>query len=298
MISITQNKNLSTIRLKEIVDWHWEKVDGIIKRFPSTHQINHSLISLETLLTGVNIDFTFEYIIKAPIDTLEEIRTQITKNKQKSNISGYVSPQRKTNAHFFSIMYETYREKHGEELIEKLGLTVCPYCNRNYINNGKEITTAELDHFFYKADNPIFALSFFNLIPCCHTCNHKKGKKKIEISPYMNRTTDKLLRFSFIPKSITDIDIEIETIEPKMKSNIEKLHLKELYQCHKDLVYEIIHKSKIYNDKYIKSIFKLSSNKLDMSCDELYYGNYLSEDSYYKRPLSKFTKDIIDEVSF
>jgi len=53
------------------------------------------------------------------------------------------------------------------ELIKKLNLSVCPYCNRNTIYNLKNNTkrTSELDHFYPQSKYPYFALSFYNLVP-------------------------------------------------------------------------------------------------------------------------------------
>ncbi|CAM1346383.1 HNH endonuclease [Tenacibaculum crassostreae] len=66
--------------------------------------------------------------------------------------------------------------------------TTCPYCNENSIkvidiseeeDEGK-INKAylDLDHFYPKSQHPYFALSYYNLIPCCNTCNSReKGDK-------------------------------------------------------------------------------------------------------------------------
>ena len=54
------------------------------------------------------------------------------------------------------------------------GLTVCPYCNRSYINSRERNLGAELDHFYNKKDYPMFAISLYNFIPSCSTCNKLK----------------------------------------------------------------------------------------------------------------------------
>ena len=63
------------------------------------------------------------------------------------------------------------------DLIKKLNISVCLYCNRNYIFSSENINTCELDHFYSQEKYPYLALSFYNLIPSCHTCNHKKSSK-------------------------------------------------------------------------------------------------------------------------
>jgi hypothetical protein len=63
-------------------------------------------------------------------------------------------------------------------LVESIENTVCPCCNRNFTHtvhiNNKGIGRPELDHFIAKSEFPMFALSFYNLIPVCHSCNHAK----------------------------------------------------------------------------------------------------------------------------
>ena len=64
----------------------------------------------------------------------------------------------------------------------------CPYCNENSIRiidiseeeDERKINKAylDLDHFYPKSQHPYFALSYYNLVPCCHTCNSReKGDK-------------------------------------------------------------------------------------------------------------------------
>ena len=54
----------------------------------------------------------------------------------------------------------------------------------------------------------------------------------------------------------------------------------------------------MYSDCYIQSLnnmVKDSVINIDMTFDELWYGNYLTEDKYYLRPLSKLTHDMIED---
>lgn len=63
---------------------------------------------------------------------------------------------------------------------------VCPYCGKipfakraSYSENAEEeLYSFELDHFFEKSKHPSFALSVYNLVPVCKTCNQfvKKGR--------------------------------------------------------------------------------------------------------------------------
>lgn len=78
--------------------------------------------------------------------------------------------------------YETIRVR----IVKNLKLTVCPYCNRDYINcRAKDVSGAQLDHFFNRSCFPLFSICLYNLIPVCGNCNRVKGAiNKIFVSPF------------------------------------------------------------------------------------------------------------------
>src|SRR5207253_911367 len=95
--------------------------------------------------------------------------------------------------------YERFSKGQGLEwsaysLTQNLGLNTCSYCNRNYTltvihnkNKNKGIIRPQLDHFLSQTDHPLLALSFFNLIPSCSTCNSNlKGAKAFSISTHLH----------------------------------------------------------------------------------------------------------------
>ena len=88
-------------------------------------------------------------------------------------------------------LYKNFRSrKISKNLIERINLKACPYCNRNFIFNFKRSdslqATAQLDHFYPKKEYPYLAISLYNLIPCCSTCNLRKSNKAAGIyHPYL-----------------------------------------------------------------------------------------------------------------
>ena len=81
--------------------------------------------------------------------------------------------------------YEKVRKSYLYNVLKSLDIKVCPYCNRQYIfnvDNGRKVS-AQFDHFYSKSEYPYLALSFYNLIQCCPTCNKAKGETQIAIQP-------------------------------------------------------------------------------------------------------------------
>lgn len=96
--------------------------------------------------------------------------------------------------------YKKYRRSQiCLELLTKMNLSkiFCPYCNSgrvtitkvNHNDSDEELKKAylDIDHFFPKVQNPYFAASFYNLIPCCHNCNsNEKGSEEFSIFTHTN----------------------------------------------------------------------------------------------------------------
>jgi len=191
-----------------------------------------------------------------------------------------------------------------KEFVEELQVTVCPYCNRNFVNSTYKRTMCDLDHFYDKETYPILAVSFYNLVPVCHACNHAKASNAISYSPHNTKfNTDDLLSFDFYIGGIDywvdnkQIGIEIDCSR-ELESNVQELKLREVYQIHSDIVQECIKKAIMFNPDYMTDLFN-TYNGLFESEEELYrivFGNYMEESSYGKRPLSKLTKDILSKL--
>lgn len=191
-----------------------------------------------------------------------------------------------------------------KEFVEELQVTVCPYCNRNFVNSTYKRTMCDLDHFYDKETYPILAVSFHNLVPVCHACNHAKASNAISYSPHNTKfNIDDLLSFDFYIGGIDywvdnkQIGIEIDCSR-ELESNVQELKLREVYQIHSDIVQECIKKAIMFNPDYMTDLFN-TYNGLFESEEELYrivFGNYMEESSYGKRPLSKLTKDILSKL--
>lgn len=240
--------------------------------------------------------YSFPDVIKADYDEIVEI----------ANV--YNSRRTKIPKKYKKFMIEKlYKQRFPrQEFVEELQITVCPYCNRNFVNSTYKRTMCDLDHFYDKETYPILAVSFHNLVPVCHACNHAKAKESISYSPYNRKfNTDDLLTFDFFIDGMDflsdnqQIGIEIEIdCSREFENNVKELKLREVYQIHSDIVQECIKKAILFNPEYMTDLFN-AYNGLFESEEELYrivFGNYMEEIFYGKRPLSKLTKDILSKL--
>ena len=217
------------------------------------------------------------------------------------------------------IFVTLYSRLNNALFVKDLDVKVCPYCNRNYILNfdkkGKENTTAQLDHFFDKNKYPYLAISIYNLVPSCGTCNQRKSTKQEDIFyPYTESFNDSV-KFSlkgiksrnelllknpdFFDEKRIELDYKIINKKKKVDKHIEVFNIKNLYNEHKDIVSEILQRRVIYSDDYLESLLdeyegKLFNNKEDLL--RLITSGYVENEDINKRPLSKLIKDISEEL--
>ena len=155
------------------------------------------------------------------------------------------------------------------KFIQNINLGSCPYCNRNYVFslNKKASIKPEIDHLYPTSIYPYLAVSYFNLIPSCPTCNGfgaKEGKDTFyayPIShPYELKEND--FKFSISPASIDFFNVEnkkydFNSFEIELygnKANLEIFKLEELYKQHKDIVLELLIKKAYYPKSYIEEL--------------------------------------------
>lgn len=209
----------------------------------------------------------------------------------------------------------------GYDLAKKLNVKTCPYCNRNYtvtVAEGISRTVRpDFDHFFPKSQYPLLALSFYNLIPSCLICNRTiKNQAKIVYGKYIHPYEEGFgaaLKINFFPEDV-DSSLGLKTnytiltmpnpLEPikseKCEDSFYLFKLKEIYkESHSGEIADIIRKHYVSNGKYLE-VLKNAFPALG-TIDELYrigFGGYYSEDDFDKRPLSKLTKDVVEQLVF
>ncbi len=188
----------------------------------------------------------------------------------------------------------------------------CTYCNREYIfvyenKNGGKGMVPQFDHWFAKTDFPLLALSFYNLIPSCATCNGIKSDIEMNLGdhlhPYVDPNISDSYRFSYFLNSIDALKVVLKNnslLSFKPEKTFKALNLEMIYKGHsgkelKDL-YELRYK---YSENYLKILLENTFGNLSMTDQEKYrliFGIELDDENYHKRIMSKFKKDIITEL--
>lgn len=218
--------------------------------------------------------------------------------------------------------YNKFRNrKWAIELQKYLNVRTCPYCNRQYTftlhKNDK--VSPHYDHYFPISKYPYLQVSLYNLIPSCSTCNQKKSDK----DPYQRNNCENIdFFYPYEEEFGNDVNFVIDKFEDtgaiiglnenfninivannsekdqKLKTVNDVFKLEKLYCQHKDYVCDIIKKTIMYNDNKIHELYTnynfLFESEAQMR-DTIFMG-YLNKEDWGKRPLSKFTHDIYNDL--
>ncbi|GEM59158.1 hypothetical protein B0A78_13810 [Flavobacterium columnare NBRC 100251 = ATCC 23463] len=205
---------------------------------------------------------------------------------------------------FINTGYKNFKNK---VFLEKLGFNTCAYCNRNYtLQIVDDRARAQLDHWFPKETFYILALSLYNLIPSCPSCNHIKLNNAPDDGwenalnnlnhPYLECNN---FKFSYEYRSLEDFNLKIDVEKDSKTDNTLKFNrIEEIYNAHSNLeLKDLVHLRSKYSDTFL-NIVKDSFGGI-MSKEEAYriiFGVEEKAENFHKRPFSKFKTDIIDEL--
>ena len=227
---------------------------------------------------------------------------------------------RKFVEHVFN--YEDYIKQNQEmsyALAHLMDVNTCTYCNRQYTltvddvdekgAKTEHLIRPEFDHWFSQVDYPDLALSYFNLIPACHTCNSNlKNRKEMDIGhyvhPYIDRKTG--FRFSYVPTSdgyAVDIEREKDVDDvyyEKVQNTLGLFKLPQIYGAHSGLeLKELLELAAENHPDYIITLVNDVMIKLGVDESDAYrilFGVEVEEENYLKRPMSKFKNDVMRKI--
>lgn len=235
----------------------------------------------------------------------DEIIKILEKNKDKSSL--------KKLKYVFN--YDKFQSKITKFFTENFNFRTCFYCNKDFITNfetEKEVSTFQLDHFYDKGTYPYFALSLYNLIPSCPTCNSPKVKGSANtfenncIAPNsQNFDFHQKVKFKLFLddscknlhiKSKDDIEITLkEQFTDMYDKYIEIFKLNERYKAHKDIVYDMIEKAELYPESRLRELQDLTGIPFQQIKKDIF--NLIDENvDLSKQPFSKLIVDVSKEL--
>ena len=314
--------NLNPLRTQQIAekwfDWVTDFVDadGTKAKMLDAIASNVDLTADEKTL-GKQIVETFftclEYYVMADNTSMKHIVERYAKYGIKKGSKLY-----KVLKKGFSDMYSDFTQYIPDEetkevpylILDELNIRTCPYCNRNYtfsIHRSSGRTRPELDHFYNKAKTPLLAVTFYNLVPSCPTCNKLKLTSTIGINPYFERFTSKFKvtregsSLPILAEQLNEGDhlvIGFDNPSKEESMNIKHLALNELYQMHEDEVREIVEKAHAYNDHANAALVNSFQGAGESPSEvfEFVWGKNLETSRQINRPLSKLTRDVLQQV--
>lgn len=201
--------------------------------------------------------------------------------------------------------------------VDNCKLRICPYCGRSFIyaiDDGTDLVKPQIDHYIPKRKYPYLALSYFNLIPVCSTCNMSACKGNYDP---MQTIGDRPFRISY-PYEYKDGDYEFVlgvrssnyfddanfNVSIDFKHNIAletgsnaALKLREFYKFHNHEAASIYRQLMVLKSRanaYYSS-FKLPKAAFQPS-PSLILGFTFDEASSRKEILYKFKKDVYKQI--
>lgn len=254
----------------------------------------------------------FQTLVLAPYEKLKAAQ-QYIENKKKAVMKKECFYQKLTNEtcinDLYINMYNAYKPVADAKkdkasmrvrLVKGTKATVCPYCNRDFINcRADNVSGAQLDHFFSRSEYPVFAVCLYNLIPVCGNCNRVKSSKAQEFASPYDETIDwkNDIVFSYQPLSCNSSKIVINA-KPPLETNIDSMRIREAYQIHENEADELLEKAAVYSKTQINEFQQVlfETDLCDRDIKEAIFGPEITPEMMRTRPLSKLRHDLMKEL--
>lgn len=183
------------------------------------------------------------------------------------------------------------------------------------INIEEKYSHFTLDHVLDKGNHPLIALSLYNFVPSCYSCNSKfKGTKQFintSSMAYLSPTSDKFsfsddVKFKLYFHNTKDIstiqdkndyilDFSYSKNQSEYEKYIDTFKLKGRYIFHKDEVINLLKKKESYSASQldeISSIVKISSEQIKKDI----FGKELFESNIQDMSMAKFKQDVAKDI--
>lgn len=188
-------------------------------------------------------------------------------------------------------------------LIQNLGVTVCPYCDEEYLHvlksrDQKTVRTLELDHFFPKKKYPALAMCFYNLVPSGQACNGIKLEESLGMSPFEPEIESCTRLCPDLPMGVNMEAVPVEEcvihFHPggAMDENVKTLRLEERYLRHRAQAHRYLVLRQNFDETKLQELVRLGIfPSLEQAREVLYEENAASADQPL---LQKLKHDILE----
>lgn len=291
---------------------YWKAVDKIIDSSIQKKIVGSSKQFLPTDFFTGNANECFKELILAPFEKLKNAEEHITEHTMSIKKIQCYHKSKKENPSLkkaYKTIHDAYKKLADSKvngvsmrvrIVKNTGLTVCPYCNRDYINcRADNVSGAQLDHFFNKAKSPLFAISLYNLVPVCGNCNRiKSAKPLVFASPFDNTIKwDDDITFSYNGNTLKDLNVIINT-QGNLGNNIKGMRINEAYQIHGTEVLDLIEKEQMYTSTQKQEFKKVLAgvDLTDVEIKKIIFGPEITEECMRTKPLGKMMRDLHKEL--
>lgn len=237
-----------------------------------------------------------------------------------------------------AMRYKYVQEKLMQKFVRKLGIKSCVYCNAQFAVTAiveserrtdkkgnlrikyAEGSYYELDHNLPKSKYPYLCTNFYNLQPCCSSCNRRKNARDLGFSMYYEPCDPMPIRplhFALASKDLIAYRIRnkckgITAHLCNIGTNVKPtdgdgsladrfnqlLGVEGVYQEFSDEIEEILWRHKIYSQGMVVSLSAQMKSLGIKSFDfkRFILGTYPGECNAAKRPLTVMAQDIWEQI--
>lgn len=313
------HKGSEYLRVSEYVEKIVEKYDNLNNMLPS--KFDECISNINSALKDVAID---------------DIWVKFKGNKDKRPLYEVI----------VDVMgYDKVRAGLMPNYVKKLEIRSCVYCNAQYamttliedvhekIKTGKRGRPKEariiplmggyyeLDHNKPKSKYPFLCTNFYNLQPCCGSCNKRKSAQDLPFSFYYEDGDPHPtpLHFALSPQDVIDFHTKGKcrgikaflcdedkpgqpVVTKKDGTLAERFNyifgIDKIYAEHEDEIEELLWRNRIYTkgivEATIKQFEKLKIDGFDF--DRYILGTYAKKDEVLKRPLTAMKQDVWEQL--
>ena len=183
-----------------------------------------------------------------------------------------------------------------------MGINVCVYCNAQLIHTiirrRKKIIRPQIDHFFPQSRFPMFALSFYNMVPACQVCNNIKRDEFCDLGeiyhPYVDDYADFRFRWRYNK-------LWVACGLGKAEKTAKMLHTEDVYNMYTGVAEKIVGKVEDYDPVYIDDIMELmnkhrpKNKQLDKETVIRRIYDYVLKEECFDIPLGEMRHDILED---